>query len=102
MSNKLKENSEDMLMTFMGTGDEGFKTLVMVLNHTKVFKADLKPEEVEARNAGMRIIYDMLGGKTDASQQKLLGALIKGLGGVYDEYKHEFRRDSINDSKGDK
>lgn len=92
-----KEDSKDMKMTFLGTGDRGQRTLWMVLKQTKVLKLHLKPEEVEARNAGMRILYDMLG---ENAGVKIMIALIKGLGGTYEDFKEETHRDSQNQDSG--
>jgi hypothetical protein len=85
-------------MTFLGSGDEGRKALVMVLRETKVFQDKIEPEDVSSRNAGMRILLDMFGGDGN----KLMEAIINGLSGSYDSFKDDFRRESIKKAKGDK
>jgi hypothetical protein len=86
-----RETSKDMMMAFLGRGDAGLQSFARVLKQTKVLTDNLKPEEVEAHNAGMRIIYDMLGG---CSQNKLIGVFIRGLGAEYNAYKEAVRKDS--------
>jgi hypothetical protein len=89
-----EKTSEDMMLTLLGGGNAGKKTLVILLDQTRVFEMNIKPEDVEARNAGMRMLYDMVGGPTPESGRKLVKALVKGLGYDYEAFKEGVHEDS--------
>jgi hypothetical protein len=102
MSKAAEENSKDMLITYFGTGGAGLRSFSMMLHQTKVFEPALEPGEVEARNAGMRLLYTMLGGSNEESARKLIKAIIKGLGAEYEDFKEDIHKDSLDkESEGE-
>lgn len=83
MSERMSHEDLTLYLKTTLLSGQGRIALKTIIHQTGIFTYNSKPEQVAARNAGMRILYDILGGITDEHGETLADCLIDGLSRKY-------------------